>query len=202
MAFDVTCRIHSALCCNWTECIFTFIDLHLYLCDSVNFSIENSNRKTKHTWQAATSCTNIRCNHLTDFILSFKFYEVIRQNQCNKKFSLPHYHIYSINLDEQTRNIAWHIMRTQRSLLKKLWKLIPVIFTLLVNLGNLGVLVQSFLKSSNTYSPLLDKVSPPCFRKTQHAVISHNQHCLAASFLSDSDHHLPSGLPNVCPVVI
>lgn len=107
---------HSALCCDQTECIFTFIDLHLYQNLHYCTSRENSNRKTKHTWQAATSCTNIWCNHLTDFILTFKFYKVIRQNQHNKNFSLPHYYIYSINSDEQTRNIEWHIIWAQWSL--------------------------------------------------------------------------------------
>lgn len=38
LTFDITCKIYSALCCNQT--MFTFIDVHCYLVDSVNFSTE------------------------------------------------------------------------------------------------------------------------------------------------------------------
>lgn len=60
------------------------------------------------------------------------FIKLLGKNSIPKnKISLACNHIYSNNLERQTKNTAQHFIQTLRSLLNKLQKLIPVIFTLL-----------------------------------------------------------------------
>jgi len=93
--------------------------------------------------------------------------------------------------------------KKQWSLLEKLWKPIPIIFTLSLNLGDVGKLVgrsklseifKHLLPRPEQALPTLLLENTTCSCKSQPALLN----CLT---LSVRDRHLPIGTQAVCPAV-
>lgn len=132
------------------------------------------------------------------------FIKLLGKNSIPKnKISLACNYIYSNNLDRQTKNTAWHFIQTLRSLLNKLQKLIPLIFTLLtVTETRFACKLFKVLKSSNSCSADIPLQGLSLLLENTRR--RHNSQSVLPSWLilSGSDCHLPFSLPNVCAAVI